>query len=698
MEGVEEIYPYGDELRIRMSDDLTIRDTGLVAYYTDDNSLIDVNFKIIGENIYGFDLEEYDESRSIVIDPYLRFTYIGGSGGDAGRSFKFDENNNIFMTGATTSNSNFPTTPGAYDSTYNGGFSGDIFITKINSSFMALDYCTYIGGTGTDSPAGLDIRNGEAVFTGVTDSTDYPITANAYNDTNVGWRTIILTKLNRSGGTLEFSTFVDGKANESGSAVAYDDQGNILVVGSTGSTDFPTTSGAFDTTANSTGSGLSETDIVIFKMNSLGTDLIFSTFYGGSAVDSATLAGIDENGSIIISGMTSSSDLTITSGAYSSTHLGSHDLFMARFNHNASKLERSSFYGGNGYDVGGSASIFSNGDIVLSGYTHASITPTTGAYDTTHNGEVETFIARFDRNFTTLKASTYLGGSEDERENIVRVGPEGNVFVYGTTQSTNFPTTPGADDTTFNGTNDINIYLVKLDGNLSTLMYSTFLGGTGYDRSANCLPISTYKVMLSGTTSSIDFKAEGYGYDQVKDVGGDAFLLELSLLAPPTRPRNLTNERGDDWIHLRWEVPFSDGGSKITSYEVFRVDKISTIPIAPLTILSPGTLEYNDTTIKVDEEWYYYVKAINDISPSPRSNVIRIADDILPWLGQDSTSKVATSAGTLTFSTEVFDNAFVDSVRIEYYLDLWGDTGYFNFSMTDQGDGTFSYTIPQITG
>ncbi|MGA1792947.1 MAG: hypothetical protein ACMUHM_03260 [Thermoplasmatota archaeon] len=691
IDGIQEIETSKDEMNIIISDELTIKDVGLVAYFADDRSLIDASFKNHGDLTYGFELEEFDTDRAIVIDPYLKFTFLGGSFNDQGVTLTQDDIGNTYAT-TDTGSTDFPTTPGAYDTTHNGGVSGDIAITKINSTFLTLDYSTFIGGSGSDEPGGLDVRNGEVVFTGVTDSKDYPITANAYNDTNVGWRTLFVTKLNRSGGSLEFSTFVDGKENESGSSVRYDDDGNVLVIGASGSSDFPTTAGAYDRTLNSTTTHLFDTDVVILKLNSQGSDIIFSTFYGGNSGDNAVLGGIDENGNILISGMTYSTDLPMTSGAYDPSLSGTLDLFIAKLNHNGSKLERSTYFGSGGINYGSNAVFLPDGDIAAVGYTHGTITTTPGAYDTTANGDVDTYIARFDRNLTTLKAATYVGGSLAERNPSIAVDPMGDIFLYGTTMSNNFPTTTGADDTTFNGTNNQNLYLAKFDGNLSTLMYSTFLGGNGFDMRGGMFVLTDYKVMLSGYSTSTDFKVEGIGYDQTNNGFGDHFILELSLLSPPTPPIPLNYTRGDDWVHLTWELPYSDGGSPITGYEVWKGEYPGTEQL--LISLSASTFDHNDTTIAVDDEWYYYVRAVNEIGPSLRTNRIRIADEIAPWLGIDLTPAEVASATEVTFSTEVFDNAYIDSVWVEYHLDLPGDTGYFNFTMTDQGDGTFSHTIP----
>ncbi|MFW3147029.1 MAG: hypothetical protein ACMUIE_09485 [Thermoplasmatota archaeon] len=690
VEGAEEVNACGADLRIRLSDDMAIHDTGLVAYYGDDLSLIDASFRLMEGKMFGFDLGEFDGSRPVVIDPYLKFTYLGGNGGDAAASFTIDEKGSFYVTGTTTSNT-FPTTPGCWDNSYNGGFSGDIFVTKINSTFLTLDYSTYLGGTGTDAPTGIGVRNGEVVICGETYSTDYPTSANAYNDTNVGWRTIIVTKLNSSGSGLLFSTLVDGKANESSSGLHIDKDGNVLVVGYTSSTDFPTTSGAYDRTANSTTGGIADNDVVIFKLNSQGSSLIFSTFYGGALGDIGGLSFVEEDGSIWIAGYTISSDLHITSGAYDSSINSNSDIFIARFNHNCSKLERSTYFGEGSHEFGGGCRILPDGDIVLVGFTHGTISTTNGAFDTSYNGNVDTFLARFDRNLTTLKAATYIGGSEDDRNPGIGVDDEGSVFVYGDTISTNFPTTDGADDRTFNGTANQNMYLAKLDGNLTTLMYGTYLGGDGYDSSRSIRVLTPFKVMLSGVCSSTDFKSEGIGYDKVKDNGGDGFLLELSLLAPPTKPRNLTFTRGDDWVHLRWEPPLSDGGRPIIRYEIWRSSVMGAEQL--FSSVDPFTLEYNDTTIRVDDEWFYLVKAVNDIGPSLASNRVRIADDVRPWLGLDLTPGTAVSATSLTFSIEAFDNGFVDSVWLEYQMDLWGDTGYHNVSMDDMGSGMYEYSI-----
>ena len=174
-------------------------------------------------------------------------TYLGGTEDDSPRGIAV-AGGNAFVTGETLS-SNFPTTAGAFDRTYAGQY--DMFVTKLNAAGSALAYSTFLGGAAVDNGAGVAVDSGgNAYAMGFTSSTDFPTTAGAFDRTQNGGFDVTLTKLNPAGSALVFSTYLGGAGFDSGNDLTVDSGGNAYVAGGTGSTNFPTTAGAFDTTSD----------------------------------------------------------------------------------------------------------------------------------------------------------------------------------------------------------------------------------------------------------------------------------------------------------------------------------------------------------------------------------------------------------------------------------------------------------------
>jgi hypothetical protein len=173
-------------------------------------------------------------------------TFLGGAGEDEGLDIAADGEGRAYVTGGTGS-ANFPTTSGAFDRTQNG--SDDAFVTKLNASGSALAYSTFLGGTGFEEGLGIVVREGRAYVTGRTTSGDFPTTRGAFDRTYNGVQDAFVTKLKASGSALAYSTFLGGTEIDDGDSIVVRG-GRAYVTGSTRSADYPTTSGAFDTTFN----------------------------------------------------------------------------------------------------------------------------------------------------------------------------------------------------------------------------------------------------------------------------------------------------------------------------------------------------------------------------------------------------------------------------------------------------------------
>jgi hypothetical protein len=342
-------------------------------------------------------------------------TFLGGSGLDEGRGIATDAIGNAYVTGYTSS-PNFPTTPGVFQ-TISGG-NGDAFVTKLDPTGSILVYSTYLGGLGDNSGAGIAVdADGSAYVTGRTGA-NFPTTPGAFQPTSGGEWDAFVTKLNSDGSALVYSTFLGGCASDGGLGIAIDSLGNAHVTGQTSltnltcpgaSNNFPTTVGAFQTTFGGGGS-----DAFVTKLNATGTELVYSTYLGGSSIDSGRGIAVDPDGNAYVTGgtrtnvegWTSSTDFPTTVGAFPPSSNGgacvgdalyaSSNAFVTKLNPAGSGLVYSTFLGGSAYDEGFGIAIDRDGNAYVTGTTSSNDFPTTsGAFQPTCGGSTyDAFVAK----------------------------------------------------------------------------------------------------------------------------------------------------------------------------------------------------------------------------------------------------------------------------------------------------------------
>ena len=386
-----------------------------------------------------------------------------------------------------------------------------------------LVYSTYIGGNDFDYGYGLQIdSSGNAYVTGQTESLYFPTTAGVYDITFNGYQDVFVLKLDPTGSTLLYSTFIGGKDYDAGYGLQIDSSGNVYVGGRTLSSNFPTTAGAYDITHNGWW------DVIVLKLNPTGSALLYSTFIGGSEFDRGYEIQIDSSGNAYVTGPNNSSNFPTTAGAYDMTYNGGRDdVFVLKLNPTGSALVYSTFIGGNDYDDSKSIQIDSSGNAYVTGLTLSSNFPTTaGAYDMTFNGGGDVFVVKLNPTGSALVYSTFIGGSIWDCSRALQIDSSGNAYVTGDVYSSNFPTTAGAYDITYNGALDV--FVLKLNPTGSALVYSTYIGGSGVDVGYGIQIDSSGNAYVTGNTASTGFPTTVGAYDTTFNGADDAFVLKLN--------------------------------------------------------------------------------------------------------------------------------------------------------------------------
>jgi hypothetical protein len=581
-----------DRIRIDASGDLllhtssgVLRQRKPVVYQEVDGVRrhIDAAYQAIeGRRQVAFRVGRYDRARVLVIDPVLVYsTFLGGSSSDLGWSLATGADGSAYVAGFTTS-ANYPTAD-ALDPTLG---SHDGFVTKLSPSGTSLVYSTYIGGTGQDEVHGVAVdSSGHAYVTGYTLSTDLPVTPGAFDTTpptNAIDHEAFVLKLQPSGSALVYGTYLGHVGTDVGEAVTADASGNAYITGSTTAAGFPATAGAFDA-AMSGGS-----DAFIAKLDPSGATLLYATFLGGSmaGLESGTAIAVDAEGQSHVVGFTRSTDFPTTSGAVDITYNGGdNDIFVAKLNAAGSALVFSTYLGG-ALDDRGNGIAVGNGSVYVAGRTFGMPT-TAGAFDTIA-ASTEGFVTRLDHEGTTLGYATYLGGTSSDAINAIAVNAAGEAYVTGATNSSDFPLTPDAIDTTFVSTEG---FVAKLDAAGGSLLYSTLLGGGSSEEPRGIGVDPTGNVIVAGFTSSADFPVTPGAFQTIKGAQNDAFVTLLDFERPAITASSLDLV----YFHRRMRIVFSEpiDPATFTTDDGFieRIGAVGTIPLGSVTALSATEFE-----------------------------------------------------------------------------------------------------------
>jgi len=338
--------------------------------------------------------------------------------------------------------------------------------------------------------------------------------------------------------TLSYSTYLGGTSNDYGTSLAVDSTGSVYVTGYTTSGSFPVTAGSYQTKCGGCTGGME--DAFITKLDPTGSFLIYSTFLGGTGNDIGNGIALDSLGDVYVVGQTFSPDFPATPGAFQSgcgggTCVGG-DAFITELDPSGASLIYSTYLGGPGVNQGNAIALSAAGDVYVIGYTESATFPTTpGAYQTKLSKGDDVFVTELNLKSSALVYSTYLGGTNKDLGYAIALDASDHAYITGFTQSTDFPTTPGAFQTVLEA--NTAAFVTELNSTGSALLYSTYLGGNTKATTA-CEACGTSIVVDSlgnayvcGLTAEATFPVTPGAFQTVfmgHTNGHDAFVTKLN--------------------------------------------------------------------------------------------------------------------------------------------------------------------------
>lgn len=435
----------------------------------------------------------YDKSYTLIIDPVVvGSTYSGSSNSTTtyGHCATYDHAGNIY-TGGECFNTGYPTTIGAFQTSYAGGV--DIAISKLNPDASNLIWATYLGGSASEIPNSLFVPTNEEIYIlGATSSSDYPTSASCFDTSFGGGRDIVITHLNSTGAALVGSTYIGGAQNDGGGFLPWavnghdamrgeiivDASGNAWIASFTNSVDFPTTPGAYDQTINGAGTF----DACAFRLSPNLSALEWSTFIGGSGGEAAYGLRLNTAGELYITGGTTSNNFPTTVGAYNEVFTGGTlDGYITRFNATGTALLSSTFFGSTADDISYFIDMDGSGYAYVYGSTLGAIPITGGVYSNPGSGN---FVSKFNPELTALTFSTVFGNGaifNHLEPEAFMVDSCDNIYMSGFGSTSTYPVTPNALFSTPAAANNGNCYFIVLSRDAATLLYGSFYYGNHVD-------------------------------------------------------------------------------------------------------------------------------------------------------------------------------------------------------------------------
>ncbi len=395
-----------------------------------------------------------------------------------------------------------------------------------------LTYSTYLGGSDDEGIFGIqrDLE-GNLYVSGETSSLDFPI-LNGAQRAEGGDYDGFIAKFDPEGSHLLYATYLGGSKYDHCVGLAVDALGDAYVAGVTYSSDFPTRNALQDSLKG-------QSNVFVSRLDASGSQLVFSTYLGGSRYDSPSNIVLDREANIYVAGATQSTDFPVTAKAYQTVcDKGafpgncSGDAFITKMDARGSRLIYSTYLGGRGYDEASDIAVDYAGAAYIGGQTNSADFPAVKAYQAALEGQANGFVTKLSPDGSSLVYSTYLGGSGIDAVNGIALDFFESTYVTGSTSSPNFPTVHPFQAKNNGGYSDA--FVAKLSSSGSELIYSTYAGGSGWDLPFRIGVDVFGSASIIGFTTSTDFPVRNA--IQPKFAGGfsDAFIVKVN--AAGTKP------------------------------------------------------------------------------------------------------------------------------------------------------------------
>ncbi|MEM7307947.1 MAG: hypothetical protein AAF682_14815 [Planctomycetota bacterium] len=482
----------------------------------------------LGDTAFGFSAPERDAALATVVDPGLVWsTYLGGEDGDDVYSVAVDGAGVITASG-TTRSLLFPSTPGAFSQ---AGLSRDVFVVRIDPASSTLVYSARIGGVESDYAEDLAVdADGAAYVAGYTFSRDFPTTASFDPDFSGSSdaQEAFLLKLDPTGSSLVYSTFLGGTPRMLAYGLAVDDSGAATVAGTTNGADLPTTPGAFQELPSSSPDDF---DAFVLRMAPDGGALIWATYLGGDGDEYLRDLALDASGGVVVAGHLDSLNFPVTPGAAQTSYSGDTDMFATRFEPDGSALRYSTYLGGTEPDLATDVGLAQDGTAFVVGESLDGFPTTPGAFQEQAVGWPnfgDGVVVRLGPTGEVERA-TYLGGSIFPTDTVraVAVDASGLPVVVGNTGSVDFPKTPGSFGT---GIQNWDVYVARFAPELDRLFYAGIFSTPALDSVAAVALAQDGTVVVGGSTESLIFPTTPDGLQLSNQGGADAYLSVLDPL------------------------------------------------------------------------------------------------------------------------------------------------------------------------
>lgn len=713
---------------------------------------VECDFKLEGNNLT-FDFPEgYNPDYKLIIDPVLIFASYSGSTADNFGMTATPGNDGSLIAGGMAYNIGYPTTTGAYDTTFAGTVSygiADVVITRYDPTGSSLIYSTYIGGTGTETVHSLIVNdNDELYLYGATSSNNFPTLSTAYDTSFNGGDSIqfqfngttfrlgtdiYIAKLNPTGTSLMGSTLIGGSGNDGVSynvtsipynsagqydslttnygdqfrgEVMLDNNGNCLIASTSRSSDFPIING-FESTFQG------EQDGVVLKFDPSLSNLMWSTYLGGSDKDAAYSLKVDDNNDVFVTGGTASSNFPSTTGVLNSTYQGGKtDGFISKIKSDGTSLIHSTFIGTPAYDQSFFIELDRLNNVFIVGQSLGNYPVTPGVYS---NAGSPQFVSKLDSSLSTMLASTVFGNGNNSSINIspaaFLVDRCGNVYVSGwganilqTTGLSGMPLTSNAFQSTTDG---YDFYLIVFETELQSLLYGTYFGGGVSDEHVDGGTSRfdedgvVYQSVCAGCGGNSDFPTTSGSWSQTNNSNNcNNGVFKFDFEITPRADFTVSSLEGCSPL----TVQFFDHSTNSSEFlwDFGGGDTTSTVANPIRTFTDTGTHEIyliiNDSTCNISDT----AKTTINVIPFNFDSLYAYADDDTILLGESTMIHAYPSDG-FTYSwtppgtlTDPFNSSSVATPTVTTtYKVIFGDSTF--TECTDSAEVTV-YVIDAVCG